>query len=112
MLLDRLAQTWSALGATPSRLAKRRLIADVLGETPDADLETVVAYLSGSLRQRRTGVGGRSLQDLPPPAAEPSLTVAQVDAAFERIAALSGPGSVAARSTAVADLFGRATAAE
>src|SRR3954452_4029734 len=58
MLLDRLAQTWSALGATPSRLAKRRLIADVLGETPDADLETVVAYLSGSLRQRRTGVGG------------------------------------------------------
>ena len=26
MLLDRLAQTWTALGATPSRLAKRRLI--------------------------------------------------------------------------------------
>ena len=112
MLLDRLAHTWSELGATPSRLAKRQLIADVLRETPDADVETVVAYLSGGLRQRRTGVGGRSLHDLPPPAAEPSLTVAEVDAAFERIAALSGPGSVAARSAAVADLFGRATAAE
>ena len=112
MLLDRLTQTWSALAATRSRLAKRQLIADVLRETPDADVETVVAYLSGSLRQRRTGVGGRSLQDLPPPATEPSLTVAEVDAAFERIAALSGSGSVVARSAAVAGLFGRATAAE
>ena len=68
MLLDRLAQTWSALGATPSRLAKRRLIADVLGETPDADLETVVfpdADLAAIARGHGwDGVTVRGLDDL------------------------------------------------
>ena len=36
----------------------------------------VAAYLAGALPQRRTGVGWRSLTDLPAPAAEPTLTVA------------------------------------
>ena len=116
MLLQRLAYTWTALGATRSRLAKRDLIAAVLVDLgaagDEGDLETVVSYLIGSLRQRRTGVGGRSLVDLPPPAAAASLTVAEVHDAFERISALSGAGSAAVRAAAVADLFGRATAAE
>ena len=34
------------------------------------------AYLAGELRQRQTGVGWASLRELPPPAAEPTLTVA------------------------------------
>ncbi|SDU97537.1 DNA ligase-1 [Microlunatus sagamiharensis] len=113
MLLQRLAETWSALAATRSRIAKRELIAGVLADVgPDDELETVVAYLIGSLRQRRTGVGARSLVRLPPPAADASLTVAEVDATFGRIAGLAGAGSVAARADAVAELFGRATAAE
>ena len=112
MLLQRLAQAWATLAATRSRLAKRDLIADVLTGASEDDLELAVAYLSGSLRQRRTGVGGRSLQDLPPPAAEASLTVAEVDAAFERIAGLSGPGSVTVRTAAVFALFARATTQE
>ncbi len=110
--LARLTQTWKALAGTRSRLAKRDLIAEVLRGCTVADLEIMVSYLSGSLRQRRTGVGWRSLQDLPPPAQVSSLTVAEVDAAFERIAALSGAGSVATRTAAVSALFGRATAAE
>ncbi|MGI3782639.1 MAG: hypothetical protein ACRYG2_17900, partial [Janthinobacterium lividum] len=94
MLLERLAETWSALGATRSRLAKRDLIAAVLAEAGDGDdLETVVSYLIGSLRQRRTGVGGRSLSDLPAPAGAATLTVAEVHETFDEIAALSGPGS-------------------
>ncbi|WP_345893783.1 ATP-dependent DNA ligase [Nocardioides sp. TF02-7] len=39
----------------------------------------------------------------------PTLTVAEVDAALDDVARLSGAGSAAARATAVADLFGRAT---
>ena len=116
MLLERLARTWSALGATRSRIAKRELIAGVLADLASAgdddELETVVSYLIGSLRQRRTGVGWRSLTDLPPPAPTATLTVPEVDAAFDEIAGLSGAGSVAARSAAVSALFGRATAPE
>ena len=55
----------------------------------------MTSYLAGSLRQRRTGLGWRSMQSLPAPAAEPSLTVLEVHEAFERIAALSGAGSQA-----------------
>ena len=100
------------MAATRSRNAKRDRIAEVLRDASGDDVEIVVAYLSGGLRQRRTGVGWRTLQSAPPPAAEPSLTVAEVDAAFAAMAELSGPGSSSARSQAVHDLFARATAEE
>ena len=72
----------------------------------------MTSYLAGSLRQRRTGLGWRSMQSLPAPAAEPSLTVLEVHEAFDRIAALSGAGSQAARAAATESLFARATAEE
>ncbi len=112
MPLLRLVQTSAALAATRSRLAKRDLIADVLRETRPDDIETVVSYLSGALRQRRTGVGWKSLAGAPAPAAEPGLSVAEVDRAFAAMAELGGAGSAAARTAAVAELFGRATADE
>ncbi len=71
-----------------------------------------MSYLSGSLRQRRTGVGWKSLQTVPEPAVEPILTVGEVDAAFAGIAELAGPGSAATRSAAVQALLSRATADE
>ncbi len=110
--LHRLVETSAALAATRSRLAKRDLIADVLRDTGPDDIETVVSYLSGALRQRRTGVGWKSLEGAPTAADEPSLTVAEVDRAFAAMADLGGPGSAAARSAAVAELFGLATADE
>ena len=76
------------------------------------EIETVTSYLAGSLRQRRTGLGWRSMQSLPPPAADPSLTVLEVHEAFDEIAALAGSGSQGARAAATAELFGRATAEE
>jgi DNA ligase-1 len=112
MLLSRLAETRVALAATRSRNAKRDLIAGLLAETGPDDIEIVVCYLSGSLRQRRTGVGWRSLQTLPEPADEPSLHAATVDAAFERISELQGAGSNTARAAAVTELFAKATRAE
>ena len=109
MLLSRLADTRRALTATRSRNAKRDLIAEVLREASAEDVEIVVSYLSGSLRQRRTGVGWRTMQDPPPPAEQPSLTVAEVDQAFAEMAGLSGPGSALARASAVRALLARAT---
>ncbi|CAM5777849.1 ATP-dependent DNA ligase [Cellulomonas persica] len=112
MLLADVAATSTALAATRSRLAKRALLVDLLRRTPPQDVPVVARYLAGELRQRRTGLGWRSLQTLPEPAAEPSLQVGDVDAAFARMAALAGPGSGTARAAEVAALFGAATAAE
>ncbi len=112
MELSRIAGATAALAATRSRLAKRAIIADVVRDTTVADVEVTVSYLSGSLRQRRTGIGWRSLSDPPPPADASSLTVTEVDAAMSAVAGLTGPGSVGRRVTAVQELFARATAPE
>jgi len=107
-----LAATSSALASTRSRLAKRALLVDLLRRTPPEDVGIVSRYLGGQLRQRRTGLGWRSLTTVPTPADEPSLTVAQVDAAFEAMSRLEGAGSVLARNAQTAALFGAATADE
>ncbi|MDQ8041873.1 ATP-dependent DNA ligase [Cellulosimicrobium sp. XJ-DQ-B-000] len=118
MLLAEVAATSDAVAATRSRLAKRAAIADLLRRVADdaeagsAEVEIAVAYLAGELRQRRTGLGWRSLRDLPAPAEEPGLTLTDVDAAFARMADLSGPGSSTARQAEAATLFGAATARE
>ncbi|WP_129786931.1 ATP-dependent DNA ligase [Promicromonospora panici] len=122
MLLAEVAATSDAVSATRSRLAKRAAIADLLRRTAAGDsaaadqastnIEIVVAYIAGALRQRRTGLGYAALRDLPPPASEATLTVRAVDAAFAEMAALEGPGSAQARSAAAADLFGAATERE
>lgn len=114
MLLLDVVQVSAAVAATRSRKAKVALIADLLrlARNDAADVETVVACVGGSLRQRRTGLGGRGLSSLPEPAAVATLTVAGVDGAFEALAAMAGPGSQAARAEAVALLFAAATAEE
>jgi len=112
VLLADVAATSAGLAATRSRLAKRALLVDLLRRTDLTEVPVVARYLAGELRQRRTGLGWRSLRDLPPPAAEPGLQVLAVDAAFERMAGLSGPGSAGARSALAAELFGAATAEE
>ena len=112
MLLHDLVKVSQEVAATRSRLAKRAALAGLLRRAGVEDVETAVTYLSGELRQRRTGVGWAGLGSLPDPADEPTLTVHEVDEAFAAIALLSGPGSAAARSGAVAALFARATAAE
>lgn len=112
VLLADVVATSRTVAATRSRKAKVAAIAELLSHASADELETVVAYVGGSLRQRRTGLGWRGLSSLPAPADDPSLTVIDVHEEFERIAGLSGPGSQAARAAAVAGLFGRATADE
>jgi DNA ligase 1 len=112
VLLEDVAETSAAVAATPGRLAKTSLLADCLRRAGADEVPVVVAYLSGELRQRRTGLGYAALRDRPPPAAEPSLQVRDVDAEFDRIAAESGAGSTTARRERLRTLLSRATAAE
>jgi DNA ligase-1 len=112
VLLADVAGASAAVAATPARNAKVALLAAALGAAAPDEVAVVVAYLSGELPQRRTGVGHRSLAGLPAPAPSPSLSVSDADAAFAAIAACAGSGSAGERRRLLADLFDRATAEE
>ncbi|MEO3779756.1 ATP-dependent DNA ligase [Micromonospora sp. B11E3] len=107
-----LAATSAAVGATGGRRAKVELLAAALRALDPSEVAAGSGWLAGELRQRQTGVGWASLRDLPPPAAEPTLTVAGVDAAIDEIAAVRGPGSQARRRALLDALFAGATAEE
>ncbi|MEQ1503331.1 MAG: ATP-dependent DNA ligase [Myxococcota bacterium] len=117
MLLDEVVSTSTAVAATRSRTAKTealsRLIRSALAQ--DAALvRVIVPWLAGEMRQGRIGVGYAAVFEASktPAAAAPSLTVAALDARFDAIRDLAGPGSQTARKAALVDLFARATAAE
>jgi DNA ligase-1 len=112
VLFADLATTSLAVAATRSRKRKAQLLGEALRGLDAGEVEPGVAYLSGELRQRRTGVGWAALRDLPEPAAHASLAVGEVDVALERIAHVTGAGSQAARRSALIELFGRATEPE
>ncbi|MDO5504066.1 MAG: ATP-dependent DNA ligase [Actinomycetia bacterium] len=113
MLLSTIVAASAQVAATRSRIAKRTAIAAVIrsARTP-ADAELAALYLSGTLRQRRTGIGWRSLAALPIAAADSSLTLAEVDHALETMSHLSGTGSATRRREHLESLFGRATTEE
>jgi DNA ligase 1 len=112
VLVSELVEASGAVRATSSRNAKVEALAVVLRGVSPAETPPAVAWLSGELTQRQIGVGWASLRDLPAPAAEPTLGIAEVEAAFTHIGRLAGPGSQAARREAVRDLLSRATEAE
>ena len=112
MLLTEIAETSRAVAATSARLAKRELLAGCLRRATPEEVAIAVAYLSGELPQRQIGVGWAALRERPAPAASPTLTVAEIDAAFTEIGQVSGKGSVATRKALVEVLFARATADE
>lgn len=110
MLLIDVARASSEVAATSARLAKIARIAELLRLTDDADdVRVVVSWLSGELTQRQIGVGWASLRSVPDAAAEPSLTVAEVDARFGEIGATAGKGSQARRTELLGALFSAAT---
>ncbi|MDG4829092.1 ATP-dependent DNA ligase [Solwaraspora sp. WMMD1047] len=104
-----LAATSAAVAATSGRRAKVDLLAATLRALGPDEIVPGAAYLAGELRQRQTGVGYASLRDRPSPAESPTLTVAQVDAAIEAIAAVAGAGSQARRRGLLDALLAAAT---
>jgi ATP-dependent DNA ligase I len=109
VLLTEIARTSRGVAGSPGRRAKIDLLARCLRDAGPAEAAVAVAYLSGELPQRQIGVGYAALRDLPPPADEAGLTVADVDAAFTEIGGLSGKGSVAGRRERLHALLSRAT---
>ncbi|PYR07374.1 MAG: ATP-dependent DNA ligase [Acidobacteria bacterium] len=100
-----------AVAETSGRLEKIGHLAALLARVPPAELAIVIPFLSGGTRQGRIGIGGALLSEMRdvPPAAVPRLDISDVDAAIDRLAALSGAGSTAARAQTLRELLGRAT---
>jgi len=113
VLLADVVATSAAVGATRSRAAKARALADLLAATAPAEVGPVTAWLAGDTLQGRVGIGWRRLSaGHAAPTDTPGLTVQEVDAALAGLAATSGPGSEARRNTLLAGLLGAATADE
>ena len=112
MMLAELAAVSTAVAGTRSRNAKVALLADCLRRADRAELPIVVAWLAGSPRQRRTGLGWAALREPPPAAGRASLTVAAVDAGLDRAAAASGTGAAGIRRSELAALLAAATPPE
>jgi DNA ligase 1 len=113
-LLAEAAAVSRRVGETRSRLAKVREIAAFLRQVEPAEIRVAIAFLSGEIRQGKLGIAYASLHPALAslPAADPSLTLLEVDHAFSALAAVKGAGSNERRSEALQALFGRATAEE
>ncbi|HEV2084068.1 MAG TPA: ATP-dependent DNA ligase [Gemmatimonadales bacterium] len=112
MKLAHLVETSRRVTEASGRLEKIGLIASLLASVPPAEIEIAVAFLSGSVRQSKLGIGYAALQAATPeePAESPSLELAQVDATFEQISRVAaGKGSTGERQRLLRELLARAT---
>jgi DNA ligase-1 len=103
-----------AVAGTAGRLEKIAYLADLLGRVPPDEVPIVISFLSGEPRQGRMKIGGAVLSSVRGVTASPAprLELREVDAIFDRLAALSGPGSSAARADLLRELMIAATDAE
>jgi DNA ligase 1 len=100
----------TAAAATRSRKAKVAALAEVLAAADAEDLPVAAHVLTGQPRQGKVDVGYRTLGALEVPAADaPTLTLADLDAAVDRLAAMGGAVVQAQRRTELAALLGAAT---
>jgi DNA ligase-1 len=112
VLLHELVRTSAAVASASARRAKIEEISALLAAVPAGEVPVAVAFLSGELRQRQIGVGYAALGGPFAPAAGPGLTLADTDAAFAAIGAVTGQGAQAERRRLLAALLSRATDGE
>ncbi|MFF2272261.1 ATP-dependent DNA ligase [Agromyces sp. NPDC058136] len=115
MLIDELVTTSAAVAATRSRLAKIEALAELLRRLEPDEIVPAVGFLVGRPRQGRVGVGWRGVaaaSEASAPATNPSITVGELDAALDRIAAASGTSSSGERADELRELLARATEGE
>ena len=103
----------SQIGATSSRSRKIAILAELLSAVEAGEVAICVGFLSGLPRQGRVGVGYAAVYGAQTaPAAEPTLTVPEVDRAISEIQATIGSGSATRRREILEALLGRATEPE
>ena len=111
MLFSEVVRASQQVAATSARNGKVAGLAELLAAAEPGEVDLLAHLLAGRLRQRRTGIGWRSLTGFPA-AVSPTLTIAEVDETLEQLSGLSGAGSQLARQAGLAELMERATADE
>ncbi len=113
MLLADVVETSRRIAEPARRLEKTDLLAGLLRRLDPEEIEVAVAFLSGTTRQGRLGIGYAMLRDAASsPAETPSLQLREVDRTFESVTAAGGPGSIQLKVHLLASLLGRAPQAE
>jgi DNA ligase-1 len=111
--LEAVVDTSGKVSEASGRKEKTALLAALLQGSGAREVEIVVRWLSGELRQGRIGVGYAQVHDvLVAPATEATLEVLEVDRTLDEVKAIAGAGSQGRRRDALADLFGKATERE
>ncbi len=113
--LSAIVETSQKLKATRSRSAKVAAVADLMKDREPDAVRTIAAWMSGQLLQGRIGISiGRAYEFSRgvEPADSASLTVKDVDRAFEELKDAGGPGSLGQRERTLERLLSAATADE
>jgi ATP-dependent DNA ligase I len=98
---------------TSSRSRKVAILAELVRKLDADEVPIAVGLLSGIPRQGRVGVGYSTIYGIEQqPAADPSLTVDDLDRAIADVQAATGPGSAGRRKELLGGLLGRATERE
>lgn len=112
-LLAEVVAASGAVAAVGARTQKIAILAGLLASLDADELPPAVGFLAGEPRQGRVGVGYRTIFSVPGrPAAEPSLTIDDLDRAISAIEGATGSGSASLRAALLLDLLGRATEPE
>ena len=113
MLLNQLVLTSAQIAETSSRLKKVGLLATLLRGLEPNEIRIAVGFLTGWPRQGKLGIGWATLGSArPDAAAEPSLTLRDVDDAFTALQGIKGKNSAAERRRVLGELMSRATSEE
>ena len=98
------------MAATSGRLAKIQLLADLLKQAGPDEIELAIAYLSGTVRQSKIGVGWATLHKAKSHVGTSArLQLRDVDETLEKIAATAGKGSAGEKQRLLGALFAQAT---
>jgi DNA ligase-1 len=109
-LLAAVVNASGEVAGTSSRSRKVTILAELLRRLDAEEIPIAVGFLSGVPRQGRVGVGYATVYAVEhAPAAEPTLTVGDLDRAIEAVSEATGAGSAARRRQILGDVLGRAT---
>jgi DNA ligase-1 len=114
MLLIDLVETANGVARMSGRLAKVDALGGLLRRVPADAIDIAVGCLTGAPRQGRLGVGFSLVREArdTPAAAEPTLTLQDVDHALDEIRTRAGPGATGDRRQLLRDVMSRATESE
>ncbi len=110
MLLAEVVETSRRITATSKKLEKIDLLAGLLKRLSPEEVEVAVAFLSGTTRQGRIGIGYSTLRSaITPPAEIPAIELLEVDRTLDEVSTVSGSGSESRKRALLNGLFSRAT---